>query len=278
MVINILYFTSTGNTLWLAGQAKKLIEEKGHTVNLFEAVTTGPEFAENCDMIGVLYPVWGSDMPDPVRERMRGMKEGRGRKVFLVGDCAVFTGDTGMHWKKILGRKGYDVFYVDHLTMPININVPGWNLWKVPGKEKQDRIFAEAGARLEKLCSSVLEGKSKVDGTSPFSRLFGAIQRAGLESFTNMAKKYFMCDSAKCVRCALCYRMCPRNNITIDKDKGALFGTDCIICMKCYNLCPKNAVLVDKGSSDDKRYRRYKGPGRGIEPVLYRTYERAGNK
>ena len=79
-----------------------------------------------------------------------------------------------------------------------------------------------------------------------------------------------MCDSKKCIRCKLCYRICPKNNITIDKDKGAVFGTDCIICMKCYNLCPVNAVLVDKGSSDDKRYRRYKGPGREIKPVEYR--------
>ena len=270
MVINILYFTSTGNTLWIVQQAKKMIEEKGHTVNLFESVKAGPEFAENCDMIGIFYPVWGSDLPEPVIEQIHRMKEGCGRKIFLVGDCAVFTGDTGMHWKKILKNKGYDAFYVDHLTMPININIPGWNLWKVPDKDEQDKLFAEAEAYLKKLCSCVLEGKGKIDGTSPFSRLFGFLQRVLLAPFTNYAKKFFMCDSKKCTRCGLCHRICPRNNITIDKDKGALFGTDCIICMKCYNLCPVNAVLVDKGSSDDKRYRRYKGPGRGIQPIQYR--------
>ena len=123
MVINILYFTSTGNTLWLAGEAKKMIEEKGHTVNLFEAVESGPEFAENCDMIGIFYPVWGSDLPDSVREHVHRMEEGRGKKIFLVGNCAVFTGDTGMHWKKILKKKGYDAFYVYHLNMTININI-----------------------------------------------------------------------------------------------------------------------------------------------------------
>ncbi|MGB3112007.1 MAG: EFR1 family ferrodoxin, partial [Candidatus Omnitrophota bacterium] len=232
MIINILYFTSTGNTLWLVRQAKKIFEEKRHTVNLFESVTTGQEFTENCDMIGVFYPVWGSNLPDPVREQMQQMKEGGGKKIFLVGNCAVFTGDTGMHWKKILENKGYDVFYVDHLTMPININIPGWNLWKVPDKDKQDKILAEAGSYLKEVCFSVLEGKRKVDGTSPFSRFFGWFQRVGLQPFTDMAKKYFMCDSEKCTRCGLCYRMCPRNNITIDKDKGAVFGTDCIICMK----------------------------------------------
>ena len=270
MIINILYFTSTGNTLWLLQKAKKMIEEKGHTVNLFESVTTGQEFAENCDMIGVFYPVWGSDMPDPIRDKMHRLKEGGGKKIFLVGNCAVFTGDTGMHWKKILGKKGYDAFYVDHLTMPININIPGWNLWKVPDKDKQAKILAEAEIHLKEVCSSVLEGKTKVDGTSPFSRFFGWFQRVGLQPFTDYAKKFFMCDSEKCTRCGLCYRMCPRNNITIDKDKGAVFGSDCILCMKCYNLCPVNAVLVDKGSKDVKRYRRYKGPSPDIKPVEYR--------
>ncbi|MDP8258456.1 MAG: hypothetical protein P9L90_03435 [Candidatus Aadella gelida] len=42
MIINLLYFTSTGNTLWLVQEAKKIIEEKGHTVNLFESVKAGP--------------------------------------------------------------------------------------------------------------------------------------------------------------------------------------------------------------------------------------------
>ena len=270
MRINILYFTSTGNTLWLATEARRIIEEKGHSVGLFDAVTSGMEFAGNCDMIGVLYPVWGSNMPDHVRDKMNALEAGNGKKMFLVGDCAVFTGDTGMYWKKILEKKGYDVFYVDHIIMPININIPGWNLWKVPDREKQDKIFARAGLRLEEICSAVLEGGAKTDGTSPFSRFFGWLQRAGLQTFTEYARKFFMCDSGKCTRCGLCYRMCPVNNITIDEDKGAVFGKNCIICMKCYNLCPTHAVLVDKGSRDDKRYRRYKGPGRGIKPVEYR--------
>jgi NAD-dependent dihydropyrimidine dehydrogenase PreA subunit len=205
-----------------------------------------------------------------VRDKMNQLKEGRGRKIFLVGNCAVFTGDTGMYWKKRLEKKGYDVFYVDHLIMPININIPGWNLWKVPDKDKQEEIFAKAESCLKEVCTSILEGKRKIDGTSPFSRFFGWLQRVGLQPFTDYAKKFFMCDSSKCTRCGLCYRMCPRDNITIDQDQGAVFGPDCIICMKCYNLCPVNAVLVDKASRDDKKYRRYKGPGRGIKPVEYR--------
>ena len=270
MTINILYFTSTGNTLWLLEKAKKIFEEKGHTVNTFDSVTCGMEFADSCDMIGVFYPVWGSNLPDHIRDKMNQLKEGSGKKIFLVGNCAVFTGDTGMYWKKILGKKGYDVFYVDHLLMPININIPGWNLWKVPDKEKHAKILAKAEAYLKEVCSSILEGKRKIDGTSPFSRFFGWLQRAGLQTFTEMARKYFMCDSEKCTRCGLCYRMCPVNNITIDKDKGAVFADRCIICMKCYNFCPVSAVLVDKGSKDVKRYRRYKGPSPEIKPVEYR--------
>ena len=107
-----------------------------------------------------------------------------------------------------------------------------------------------------------------VSAASTMRRKFDAI---GKHMEDKMGKKFFMCDSAKCTRCGLCYRMCPRNNITIDKDKGAVFGTDCIICMKCYNLCPVNAVLLAKASRNDKRYRRYKGPGRGIQPVQYRN-------
>ena len=101
---------------------KQTIEKQGHIVNLFEAVTAGQEFAENCDMIGVFYPVWGSNMPDPVRDKMNQLKDGQGKKIFLVGNCAVFTGDTGMYWKKILEKKGYDAFY-KHKIMISRCNV-----------------------------------------------------------------------------------------------------------------------------------------------------------
>jgi ferredoxin/flavodoxin len=273
MRINIGYFTSTGNTLWLASKAKNLMEERGHEVNLFEIIKDRAAFdEEDCDLMGFFYPVWGSEPPDPLVEYRNNMPNGNGKKVFLVGNCCAFTGDTGMRWKKIIERKGYDVFYVDHIIMPTNINIP-WlpeNCFvKVPVGDKLQEILAKAESKLQGVCAAILNGDKKVDGTGIIDKVGGVAQRKTYWT-ANGYKSRISVDKERCVHCGLCYRVCPTGNISMSDDGTISFDKKCILCVKCFNLCPKNAVLICKKSVDDEKYRRYKGPSEEIKPVEYR--------
>jgi NAD-dependent dihydropyrimidine dehydrogenase PreA subunit/flavodoxin len=271
MRINLLYFTSTGNTLWLVRRARALFEASRHAVELYEAVKDGRAALEDCDLIGVFYPVWGSDMPDPLRELFAGLADGAGggRRLFLIGDCGVFTGDTGMHWKRLIEPKGFDVFYVDHVLMPININVPWFNFWQVPRGWKKKAILGRAEVRLRCICEAVLEGERHDDGTGLFDRLGGWGQRAFYADALAFWKGMFAVDASRCTLCGLCRRMCPVENISIEGDR-VRFGERCIVCIKCYNLCPEEAVLIGGRSRDRGCYKRYKGPSRDLKPIKYR--------
>ena len=273
MKINIAYFTSTGNTLWLALKAKEIMEKEGHQVNLYEIIKDQSELdLNNCDMIGFLYPVWGSNPPDPMVEYLEKMPEGNGKKLFFVGNCCSFTGDTGLRWKNILEKKGYDVFYLDHIIMPTNINIP-WLpenvIKKVPVGEELKKILSEAEIKLREVCSSILKEEKKVEGGGPISRLGGFMQRKFYWT-ADWYKSRFLVNKKRCVKCGLCYRVCPTGNIKRSKDGEISFGKECILCVKCFNLCPVDAVLICERSRDDEGYRRYKGPDRDIRPVEYR--------
>lgn len=300
MIIHISYFSSTGNTLFAVSRIKTAFELKGHSVRLFEVVKDGLSFLHNADMVGIVYPVWGSTLPEPYRDLIPRMKNGNGKKLFLLGNCGIFTGDTGMYWKKRIEKQGYDVFYVDHLVLPVNINVPGFNFFKVPDGKKKEWIFQKAENRLKEICESILKEKRKLDGTGPLARLGGGGQRF-FYWVTGYWKEMFMIDHTKCIKCRLCERMCPAHNINIDNiksnmgvfnikdnhgddvriyninvnkirpgEKDSCFGSHCILCLKCYNLCPEDAVLIGEKSRDTKKYRRYKGPSADFKPVLYR--------
>ena len=155
MVIHIAYFTSTGNTLRLCRRAEELFGELGHETRLFDAAGECGGFGEGCDLLGFIYPVWASNLPDPLRELAARMPAGGGKRMFLLGNCGVFTGDTGMHWRRILGRKGYEVRYVDHVIMPINVNIPGFNFFAVPDRERREKMLRRADEKMERVCAGI---------------------------------------------------------------------------------------------------------------------------
>ncbi len=273
MRINIAYFTSTGNTLFLCTKTQSLMEKAGHEVHLYEIIKDQDAFSKDpCDLLGFFYPVWGSNPPDPMVAYREKMPAGNGKKVFLLGNCCALNGDTGHFFKQVLESKGYDVQYTQHFIMPTNFNLPyePENKWKrVPLKEERDQIIAAALVGLEKSVEAILAGERKDDGKAFFEKMMGGMQRKTYW-MGGAYKSHFSIAEDKCVHCDLCIKMCPTGNITKDEDGKKVFGDKCILCVKCYNLCPKDAVLIGQVSIDDEKYRRYKGPSPEIHPVTYR--------
>ncbi|MBD3373086.1 MAG: hypothetical protein GF403_10285 [Candidatus Coatesbacteria bacterium] len=269
MRIDLLYFSSTGNTRLLAEHAREWLGGRGIHAELHEAVTTEPAAIVGGLLI-VLYPVWGSDMPGPLQDVLDRLKPTSGNaKIALIGNCGIFTGDTGIHRRRILRRRGWEVVYVDHVMMPVNINIPGFNLWPVPGPAERDGIIAAGRRKLERIMSGILAGERRFSGRGPLDRLGGWSQRAFYEPALQLWRESFAVDAGRCVRCGFCARLCPTGNITVD-EAGVRFGGDCLVCTRCYNLCPEDAVLIGPASRDTGRYKRYKGPGDGRRPQLYR--------
>jgi ferredoxin/flavodoxin len=274
MQINIIYFTSTGNTLWLASKTKEIIEQQGHEVKLYEVIKDGENFIKDkCDMLGVFFPVWDYLPAVPLWNFLRNeMPEGKNKKIFFIGDCAGIAGDVSMMCKKLMDSKGYDAFYFNHIIMTTNLVVPWmpFNLWKKAPKPKQlEKILSTAEKQLQKICESVLSFEARFEATGILWNIAGRIQRiCGVA--VNYYKKGFSIAEDRCIDCGLCSRICPTDNISKNMDGKIVFGYKCIMCAKCYNLCPKDAVLIGKKTINNKKYTRYKGPDHKIKPVSYR--------
>ena len=274
MRINIVYFTLTGNTLWLATKAREIMEEQGHQVKLFEVINQGDAFlGSEADMLGVFYPVWGFLPAEPLWEFLREkMPEGNGKKIFFIGDCAGIAGDTSMKCKRLMEAKGYDAFYFNHIIMPNNYTLPWmpYNYWKrVPAKEKLEKMLGVAETRLRKMLQSALNCERRLEGRGLFWRCYGWLQRK-MEPIVNFYRSRFSVVKERCLQCDLCVRICPTGNISRNNDGDIVFGSNCLVCAKCYNLCPADAILICRKTINTEKYKRYKGPGKGIKPVAYR--------
>lgn len=49
----------------------------------------------------------------------------------------------------------------------------------------------------------------------------------------------------KCVRCGVCAKVCPANNITVT-ETGVKFSDRCEVCYACLHNCPQNAIHLTK--------------------------------
>jgi Pyruvate/2-oxoacid:ferredoxin oxidoreductase delta subunit len=56
-----------------------------------------------------------------------------------------------------------------------------------------------------------------------------------------------------CVRCAICYRVCPADNIRVT-GLGVQFSDHCEVCYACLHNCPMNAIHMP----DEKSTARFR--------------------
>ena len=47
--------------------------------------------------------------------------------------------DTEKYWKDMIERKDFNVFYINLIESPININIHGFNKWKVHASKEDDK-------------------------------------------------------------------------------------------------------------------------------------------
>lgn len=74
-----------------------------------------------------------------------------------------------------------------------------------------------------------------------FAGLFG--QRLYFYNKTRSYSDKLKIDNKKCIGCGKCIKLCPMNNIHLDKQK-AVSGNMCTMCYRCISKCPTQAITL----------------------------------
>ena len=272
----LFYFSGTGNTWWCATTFCRLLTEKGcpsQAVSIEQVTaTTTARLAATADLVALAWPVYGSDLPQPMKDFMANdlpPNQNSQRRALLFCSQLAFSGDGAMVAAPELAAKGWEVDWALHVNMPNNLCIPGSPF---PFSNDPKHILPylkRAKKRLTWLASMVIIGKPWRQGAGWFSRGLGLLQRLPYQKAFGKRRDYLAIDNARCTACGRCWRLCPANNIRPVASSYQL-DNKCTFCMRCYNYCPVQAVLFEGKSHQVRRGAPYHGPEKTFQPESLR--------
>ena len=235
--MKILYFTSTGNNLYIA---KKL---GGELLSIPQLIKNN-RFDIEDESIGIIFPVFYANAPKIVREFIEKARF-KTDYLFLIASYGS-DGDQNAFkiLKKAFNKKGMKVNYTNSVLMVDNY-LPMFDM----NEEKEIKDDSDIDSQIEIIKNDIesrkeFHLKKKSVSDIPF------IEKV-LES--TMTKRFHIIVGDGCSDCKVCSRICPKGNIDLSGEKPVI-GDDCLFCLGCVHHCKENVFTINNEKNSEERF------------------------
>ncbi len=230
----ILYFSSTGNSLYIA---KKVQEKLGGEVKFIpKYYGDGSEF----DKLFIVTPIYSYGIPTPVLELLQ--KLDKSREIIVIQNYGgMANGADYLFYNYAKNKFGLNVISVYKVKMTENFTL----YFTVP-KYYQKMQLKKCVKRVEKILNKI-KNKEYIIPKKTKTKEEKYLKN---KSNWHLIGQNF-CANSNCVKCGKCVKICPVNNISLQDDK-IVFGDKCIACLGCYHRCPSAAIQY---KNKKKKYR-----------------------
>lgn len=236
-IIDIYYFSGTGNTYLVVKKMAEVFTKKSMLTNLYKIEKTDPQKIDQKNTIGLAFPVANQSTFPFIWNFIRSLPSSKGTNIFMVDTLHSFSGAIVGPLKKILIKKGYNPIGAKEIIMVNNVYRT-----KINEKEKDHKIN-EGLKQAEQYALSIINGTSKWPSIPILPAiLYFLVSRKVLWNFIAFLGKRFRVDKVKCTKCELCYKLCPVQNITMPDYPE--YGDKCEQCLRCVMHCPEEAIRL----------------------------------
>lgn len=253
----IFYFSSCGNTRWMAETLAEALGER--LLSIPELMKEGRydfEIDEG-ETLGFCFPTYGWRVPSIVRKFISRLKIEplSVSYCFMATTCGDETGLMQPELVKLLKRKSLDLDLSFSLTMPESyVLLPGFKLdthskaiEKVTKAKRELQDFAKIIKNREKGLNFCFKGSMPFFKTHILGGLFDTLLTTD---------RYFWVEKDKCNSCGLCQRNCPVEDINLLGGRPEWKHTgECLTCLACYHHCPTNAIQWGRFTKKKGQYR-----------------------
>lgn len=233
----VLYFTGTGNCLYIARQ---LAGKEGEILSIPQLMRK-KQFEIEADEIGLVYPIYGHMPPYMVREFIKKAQL-KAEYKFAVLTYGMRKCNAVEIWDGI-SRKAGNVFdYIGTIVMVDNW-LPNFDM------NEQMKIDKHIPENLAKITSDLSNRRRRHEPVTQEEREQheGFMSLSGLDpevGFLMKADRSFRVTD-DCIHCGICTYVCPRGNYQLT-GQGVKMQGDCEFCFACIQNCPQRAIQFKK--------------------------------
>ena len=229
----ILYFTGTGNCLYIARQ---LAGKEGEILSIPQLVKN-KQYEIEAEEIGIVYPIYGHMPPSMVWNFIKKAKLKADYKfaVLTYGNRKCSAVEI---WDEISRKAGNAFDYIGTIIMVDNW-LPNFDM------NEQMKIDKHIPENLAKITKDINARRSWHEPVTALEREQhqGFLERSGIDpkkGFIMKCEKSFVVD-ASCIECGICTYVCPRGNYSLTSE-GVKMEGDCEFCFACIQNCPQKAI------------------------------------
>lgn len=237
----ILYFTATGNSLYVARQ---LAGENTELLSIPQMVKQG-KYEFQADEIGIVYPIFGQMPPNQVRNFLSKARLDAPYRfaVLTYGNAKMVAVSFFDKLTRSLGKPFHyvsTILMVDNSLMSFDMNE----------QMKIDKHVPESLARIQ---SDLKEQKHWIEpgessDSKPFLAFLASREVDPEEGYLMRSEKCFVIRN-NCIGCGACTQVCPRGNYELTS-QGVKTEGNCDFCGACVQNCPQKAI----GFASDSGY------------------------
>lgn len=228
----VLYFTGTGNSLYVA---KKLDEERLSIPQLMRRQNT----ELTADKIGIVCPVYGHEMPEMVRRFLREASF-HTKYFYVILTYGRIHGGAAELAEKYLKTCGIEADYINTIMMVDNY---------LPSFDMNEQLAINPEKKVDEHIAII---KADIAAGKRWKQSVTQADREWHEKYLKLRKenpiaadKEIFRVKQSCIGCGVCSRVCPTGRIEIENQHAVYHSMEqCQMCLACVHHCPKNAIRL----------------------------------